>query len=125
MLLTPYVMKLLEATLVTGIREAEFWEMTVGEAVRACDAYQDRRRDTAYFAFTNAMAVGLFVSSMFGSKAPPTLHDIYPEFFDEEDEEAEQTVKDSKSVANFINFANAFNRNFDNGDRKSESENNG
>ncbi len=125
MLLTPYVMKLLEATLVTGIREAEFWEMTVGEAVRACDAYQDRRRDTAYFAFTNAMAVGLFVGSMFGSKSPPAIRDIYPELFDEEDEEAEQTIQDSKSVANFINFANAFNRNFDNGDRKSESENNG
>lgn len=124
MLLTPYVMKLLEATLVTGIREAEFWEMTVGEAVRACDAYQDRRRDTAYFAFTNAMAVGLFVSSVFSSKSPPEIHDIYPELF-KEDEEAEQKIQDSKSVANFINFANAFNRNFDNGDRKSESENNG
>lgn len=117
-------MKLLEASLVTGIREAEFWEMTVGEAVRACDAYQERRRDMAYFAFTNAMAVGLFVGSMFSSKSPPKIHDIYPEFF-KEDEEAEQKVQDSKSAANFINFANAFNRNFDNGDRKSESENNG
>ena len=111
--------------MIAGIREAEFWEMTVGEAVRACDAYNDRRRETAYFAYTNAMTVGLFVGSIFSSKSPPTLHDIYPEFFEEENEEAEQTAQDSKSVANFINFANAFNRNFDNGDRKSESENNG
>ena len=107
-----------------GVREADFWEMTVGEAVRACDAYNDRRRDMAYFAYTNAMTVGLYVGSMFSSKSPPTLHDIYPEFF-EENEEAEQVIQDSKSAANFINFANAFNRNFENGDRKSESENNG
>lgn len=119
------MIKLLEASLVSGVREAEFWEMTVGEAVRACDAYQDRRRDRAYFAYTEAMAVGLFVSSMFSSKSPPTLHDIYPEFFEEENEEAEQEAKDANSAVNFINFANAFNRNFDNGDRKSESENNG
>ena len=70
-----------------------------------------------------ALLVGL--GSMFGSKSPPAIRDIYPELFDEADEEAEQTIQDSKSVANFINFANAFNRNFDNGDRKSESENNG
>lgn len=107
-----------------GIREAEFWEMTVGEAVRACDAFQDRRRDTAYFAYTEAMTVGLFVSSMFGSKQPPKIHEIYPDLFDE-NEEAEQESKDAASAANFINFANAFNRNIDNGDRKSESENNG
>ena len=107
-----------------GVREADFWEMTVGEVTRACNAYNDRRRDMAYFAYTNAMTVGLYVGSMFSSKSPPTLHDIYPEFF-EENEEAEQTIQDSKSVANFINFANAFNRNFENGDRKSESENNG
>ena len=107
-----------------GIREAEFRDMTIGEVVRACDAFQDRRRDTAYFAYTEAMTVGLFVSSMFSSKSPPKIHDIYPDLFNE-NEEAEQEQKDKTSAQNFINFANAFNRNFDNGDRKSESENNG
>lgn len=110
--------------LIAGIHEADFWEMTIGEAVRASEAYQDRRRDKAYFAYTEAMTVGLFVSSMFSSKAPPKIYDIYPDLFSE-DEEAEQEQRDDASAQNFINFANAFNRNFDNGDRKSESENNG
>ena len=98
--------------------------MTIGEGVRAYKAYDDRRKDQAYFSFTNAYATALFVASMFSSKSPPSIHDIYPEFFPK-DEEVEEVIQDSKSAANFINFANAFNRNFDNGDRKSESENNG
>lgn len=107
-----------------GVREAEYWDMTIGEAVRACEAYQDRRRDRAYFAYMEAMTVGLFVSSMFGSKSPPKIQDIYPDLFSE-NEEAEQEQRADASVQNFINFANAFNRKFENGDRKSESENNG
>ena len=98
--------------------------MTIGEGVRAYKAYDDRRKDQAYFSFTGAYATALFVASMFSSKSPPSISDIYPEFFPK-DEEVETVIQDSKSTANFINFANAFNRNFDNGDRKSESENNG
>lgn len=99
--------------------------MTIGEAVRACEAHNKRQKDRAYFAYTEAMAVGMFVASIFGSKRPPKISDIYPELFPE-DEEAEEEVRDSRSAANFINFANAFNRNFDNGDNgKSKSENNG
>lgn len=98
--------------------------MTVGEAARAYLAYHERLKDTAFFSYTNAMTVALFVSSMFGSKSPPSLHDVYPELFPA-DEEAEEEIRDARSAANFINFANAFNRKFDNGDRKPESENNG
>lgn len=124
MLLTPYVLELRNTVLVAGIREAEFWEMTIGEAVRACDAFQDRRRDTAYFAYTGAMTVGLFINSMFGSKSTPTIHDIYPELFPV-DEEAEEEARMKRSEVNFINFANAFNKRYENGNGKSESENNG
>ena len=109
------MMKLRDACLVAGIREAEYWQMTVGEAARELEAYGERRRDQAYFEYTNAMAVGLFVASVFGSKQHPKLSDIYPELF-KEDEEAEQRIRDERSAANFINFANNFNRNFKNGD---------
>lgn len=99
--------------------------MTVGEGVRAYNAYEERRKDTAYFSYTTAMTTGLFIASMFGSKSPPRIYDVYPEFFTE-DEEVKEEVQDSKSAANFVNFANAFNRKFDNGsDRTTESENNG
>lgn len=98
--------------------------MTIGEAVRSFKSYEERLKDQAYFSFTNAMTTALFVSSMFSTKSPPSIHDIYPEYFPE-DEEVEEIVQDSKSAANFVNFANAFNRKFDNGDRKPESENNG
>ena len=102
--------------------------MTVGEGVRAYNAYEERRKDEAYFSYTTAMTTGLFISSMFGSKSPPSIQDVYPEFFknEEKDEEVEQTIRDAKSEANFLNFAKAFNRKFDNGsDRTTESENNG
>ena len=98
--------------------------MTVGEGVRAYNAYEERRKDTAYFSYTTAMTTALFVSSMFGSKSPPHIYDVYPEFF-KEDEEVKEEVQDIKSAANFVNFANAFNRKFDNGNRNPESENNG
>lgn len=107
-----------------GIAEAEFWRMTIGEALRAYEAAAERRRDEAYFAFTNAMAVGGFVASMFSKHQPPTIHDIYPELFPA-DEEAEEEARMKRSEANFINFANAFNKGFKNGNRKPESENNG
>lgn len=99
----------------------------MGEAVRSFKSYEERLRDEAYFAYTNAMTTALFISSMFGSKTPPHIHDIYPEFFkkDEEDEDLEEKIRDAKSEANFLNFAKAFNRKFDNGDRTTESENNG
>lgn len=99
--------------------------MTVGEGVRAYKAYEERRKDAAFFAYTNAMTTGLFIASMFGSKSPPTIHEVYPEFFkqDEETEEIKQEIRDAKSEVNFLNFAKAFNRNFDNGsDRTTQSE---
>ena len=102
--------------------------MTVGEACRVIDAYNAQRRDRAYFDYTQAMTIGLFISTMFGPKSPPSLEEIYPDLFDEEAEELEQIEqekRDERSAANFIKFANAFNRRFESGDRKSESENNG
>lgn len=107
-----------------GVREIEFWDMTIGEAVRAYDAVREIRKDMAYFAFTNAMAVGGFIASMFSKHQPPTIHDIYPELFPI-DEEAEEEARMKRSEANFINFANAFNKRYENGNGKSESENNG
>lgn len=119
------MLKLRGDCMVAGVREAEFWDMTPGEAVREIEALNERRKDAAFFAYTNAMAVGLFVGSLFNSSnKPPALTDIYPDLFPEFEEIEEQKAAES-SVANFINFANNFNRNLNNGDRKSESENNG
>lgn len=128
MLLGPQILSLRDDCLTAGVREAEFWDMTVGEAVRAVNAWNDRRKDMAYFAYTNAMAVGMFVGSIFSTRTPPTLEDIYPELFPKDEEareKAEEEARMAKSAANFINFANQFNRRFNNGNRESESENNG
>ena len=122
-------MELRDACLTAGIHEAEFWDMTIGEAVREIDAFGQRRRDKAYFEYTNAMAVGMFISAMFSSKQPPKMEEIYPELFgdtEEQKEEDAQRLRDESSAANFIKFANSFNRRYEaNGNRKSESENNG
>ena len=106
------------------VSEPDFWNMTWGETVRAYDAYMRRRKDIAYFSYNTAMTVGGFVASMFSSHQPPTINDIYPELFPK-DEEVEEEVRMSKSEVNFINFANAFNKRYENGNGKSESENNG
>ena len=113
-----------KGALIAGVSETDFWDMTVGEAVRACDAFMERRRDSAYFAYTNAMTVGLFVGSMFSPRQPPKLHDIFPDLF-EEDEEREEEARTDASVANFMKFADYFNQRVQNGNGKSESENNG
>ena len=111
--------------LVAGVSEADFWLMTIGEAARACDAYADRRKDQAYFAYTNAMAVGAFIASMFNkSQKTPTIEEIYPELFPK-DEEAQMEAQIDRSAANFMKFANAINERFQNGNGKPESENNG
>ena len=120
-------MKLRDDCLIAGISERDFWEMDPGEAVRACDAYGERRKDIAYFSYTNAMAISGFIASMFSSHSAPTINEIYPELFpDEIQEEAEHEIRMSKSEANFIKFANAFNKRYEaNGNRESESKNNG
>lgn len=99
--------------------------MTVGEVVRACNTHVSKRKDAAYFAYTNAMATGMFISAMFSkSKSPPSIEDIYPELF-EKDEEAEAEARDDRSIANFMKFAQAINERFQNGNGKPQSENNG
>lgn len=118
-----------EFCLIAGVRESEFWDMTVGEAVRELDAFQERRKDEAYFAYTNAMAVGMFVGTTFGSKRDPKIYDIYPELFPngaQEEQEAEQEAKTESSMNNFLKFAESFNQRYDNGsNRTTESEDNG
>lgn len=124
-------MNLRDSCLIAGISERDFWEMTPGEAVRACDAYTDRRKDMAYFAYTNAMAVGGFIASMFSSSSAPLISEIYPELFSKEEQgevkqEIEHEIRMTKSEANFIKFATAYNQRYEaNGNGKSESENNG
>ena len=100
--------------------------MTVGEVARAIDAHAAIRRERAYFEYTNAMTVGLFISAMFNtSRKPPTMQEIYPEFFTEKEEAKAQEQATDASVANFMKFANAINERFQNGNGKPESENNG
>lgn len=129
-MLTPGVLRLRDQCLRAQVREADFWHMTIGEAVRECDAYHDRLKDTAYFSYMTASAIGLFIGSVFSSKSPPEISDIYPEFFPkaetrEATEERQEELKEERSVANFLKFAYSFNQRFENGNRKPESENNG
>lgn len=117
-------MDLRDASLKAGIKESDFWTMTAGEAARACDAYWERMRDSAYLAYTNAMAVGMFIGSMFSKQPAPSIDKIYPEFF-KSDEEKKAQERMAKSEVNFINFANAFNKRFEYGNREPKSEDNG
>lgn len=111
-----------------GIAERDFWDMTIGEVYRAGEAYRERLKDRAYFDYTQALTIGLFIGSAFSGKSAPSIEEIYPDFFESNEaiEEAREEARVNKSVANFINFANAFNKRFEeNGNREPESENNG
>lgn len=117
-------------SLKNGIAERDFWDMTLGEVIRASEAHTALLKERARFDFLQALSIGLFFGSAISGKNVPKIEDIYPEFFgskeaEEAQKEAETEERMNRSAANFMNFATAFNKRFENGDRKSESENNG
>ena len=103
--------------------------MSLGEAIRAIEAYRDMRKDRAYLDYMHAMTTGMFIGSMFGSRQPPKIEDIYPYLFPKDDEAIEEALEEQRmtqSEINFINFANSFNKRYEaHGNGKPESENNG
>lgn len=111
--------------MIAGVSERDFWDMTVGEALRVIETFKEQRRDRAYFAYTQAMTTGIYVASMFSKRQPPKLHDIYPDLFPE-GEEAEEQAKTEASKAAFLKFAYAFNQRYGkNGDREPQSQSDG
>lgn len=92
-----------------GIKEAEFWEMTMGEIERAVDSFrrthQAQLKQRASMDYTLAGIIGLYVAQSFGGSGGveiPTLEQCYPSLFEEEVKEKEQKIEENKMILSEI-----------------------
>lgn len=83
--------------------------MTIGEIDRYIKGFVKREerfnRQRASYDYQLASTIIRGVSVVFNGGTFPSIQEVYPDLFEEED-------KTAKSVANFINFANSFNRKY-------------
>ena len=99
-----------------GLKESEFWEMTLAELDRYVESQKRlvkyKAREKATFDYILATSIGLAVGRSFSGSDEdfPEIHEIYPSLFDGKDREAEkQERKDELSALRFKQFANFHN----------------
>jgi hypothetical protein len=108
----------LDRALDSGIKENEFWFMTLAEIERAINSSDRVRKDLskqqAIFDYTLANLIGRSVARIKSDKVDmPKLSQVYPSLFDAiEEENAIQEQKDNISALRFKIFAQSHNENF-------------
>lgn len=109
------VYKWLEAALDSGIKEREYWEMTIAELMRAMESHKRQyiaaEKERAAHNYIMADLIGRSISRIYSSSAKmPTLAEAYPSLFTaEEIAEKQQQKKTELSIMRFKQFANTFN----------------
>lgn len=98
-----------------GIKEDEYWNMTLAEAIRAIECAKRREKREAQ----ERAAMDYILADMFGrsiarlyssSNHMPQLYEVYPSLFDSEEmEEKRQQQKDQLSMLRLKQFAAAHN----------------
>ena len=100
-----------------GIKELEFWEMTIAEAGRAIDSknrlvkVETQERATFDYILAELIVKG-FSCVMSGKGTFPKVEEAYPSIFDEiikENEQKYQKQKDDLSTLRFLQFAQSYN----------------
>lgn len=117
--------KLLTVSLDSGLSEERFWDMSVAELRRHLEAWNRREKrllqKEARETYTLASLIGAAVSRVLSGSDFPTLENVFPGLFEDEDKPVEKEPAmdpaTAVSVARFMNFAIAFNK-------KKEAENN-
>ena len=115
-LFTNYVYKWLEVALDCGIKEYEFWDMTLAEITRAVDSYNRKKRreeqEKASYDYILADMIGRSVALLFnGNNRFPEIYTVYPTLFDNKEiQEREQQARMEMSVIRFKQFAQAYNQ---------------
>jgi hypothetical protein len=116
---TQLIYKYLDIALDCGIREVEFWEMTLSELERYVLSWQRtkevRAKEQAAFDYILASLVGINVASFFGEVKVPTLAEVYSHLFKEQAEEVQEkksNVQDELSALRFKQFAKSYNEKF-------------
>ena len=100
-----------------GIKECEFWDMTIAELERSIESRQRmehlRLQERATFDYIHAELVGRSIARLYSSSAKyPDISEAYPTIFNTQDiEEKKQEKKDELSALRFRQFANSFNAN--------------
>lgn len=95
----------MENALDIGIKESDFWEMTIAELNREVESYQRRKiqesKLRASFDYTLAQMIGLSVNrAINGSDSDyPTMEEIYPTLFKEKSSQQAEAKADSKAMA--------------------------
>jgi hypothetical protein len=107
----------LETALDYGIKEIEFWEMTVAELERSIASKQRvdkiREKEKAAHNYILASLIGKNIMSVMSNNSIPTIEEIYPSLFDDEiqarkeEKEAQQTELSIIRLKQFAKFHNA------------------
>jgi hypothetical protein len=114
--LEAYIYDWLEAALDVGIKEAEFWSMTLAELVRAVESAKRREKaeqqKRALYDYRLADLVGRSVARIYSKGATlPELHDAYPTLFDDGAlEEAKAEREAERFAAQLMAFSAAHNK---------------
>ena len=114
-----YIDILLENSLLTGLKELDFWEMTVGEVSRYINAQNKLKKIEAQerasydYILANLIAKGISIS--LGAKDSfPSIYEVYSEVFDDvvkQKEEEQQEKIMQLSALRFRQFAQSYNNN--------------
>jgi hypothetical protein len=114
--LEDYIYDWLEVALDFGIKEAEFWDMTLAELIRAVESARRRelaeQQRRALFDYRLADLVGRSVARIYSRGATmPELHEAYPQLFDDEAlEEAKAELEAERFAAQLRAFSEAHNK---------------
>lgn len=103
-----------------GIKEKEFWDMTVAEVHRAVNSANRVRKlesqEKAYYDYILANLIAKGVSKVLGGKEEyPTIEQAYMGLFDDVNEEKQAKIEEQKmelSAIRFRQFAQAHNDKF-------------
>ena len=112
-----YIEQLLYSALDYGIKEFEFWDMTIGEVIRQIQStrrvqkIQNQEKATYDYLLANLIVKGISIS--LGSKEDyPTLQEVYPGLFDDLAKKQEEKIEEQKvnlSAIRFRQFAQSYN----------------
>lgn len=116
-------MRLLPSCLDCGISELDFWNMTIGELIRAVESKNRvdklRLKEKATFDYLLAMLIGANVGRhLSNSVEVPTIEEIYSFVFEDkakQKEEEKQALKNELSALRFKQYADFHNKKYTNG----------
>lgn len=107
------VEQLLDVAVKLGIKEFDFWEMTMAEVQRELEAIQFRKeipnKDKAYFDYMQAQLIAIGIGCSINGGEFPKIQEVYSSLF-VVNEEALQAEKDEISAIRFRQFAELHNK---------------